>query len=146
MFVFMTTGAFGGQSQVGAGKILREYPFGIGSGKVSRLMTGPAGERRVLPLQDIACPTVVEPFEGNIPVNEGKVPPVVLRVARNTGSSTPVGAHKRRMQAAGSIQSGADFLVTVEAFVFRRPLGQIVAGGTVSRAVQRAVSLRQYPW
>lgn len=104
-----------------------------------------AGECRMLALQYITRAVVVESCHRRFPMNDRKVPAVVLGMACGTRRAGLVVADERWMQAALFLQPDTNLLVALDAFIFRRTLRQIVAARAVGRPVDGGVGTRQGP-
>ncbi len=86
---------------------------------------------------------MVEAFDRGIPVNDGKIGTIMIRVAFDARPAGPVIANQGWMQAPFLVQPLSYVAMAVEALELGRSLGGIMAVGAVLGACQLTVNARQ---
>ncbi len=99
MDVAVAAGTVLSQPEVCAGQILSRNIFSRRYRDVGGLMAFPAGNLRVLALQTVPRPFVVELVFRSVPVDQVETGAVMISMALGTGSSGFIRANQGRMQA-----------------------------------------------
>ena len=95
----------------------------------------------VLAFQGVTGPAMVKTPHRSVPVNQGKIPAVVLRMTSRARLRCFLPSHQRRMESASLIQALLDIFMTLEAFEFRRSLGHVVTFDAMGRAGKEGMRL-----
>ncbi len=106
-------------------------------------MTFLTSNLRMLSLKSVPSSVVIKFVDGPIPVDDGKVFAVVLRVTLHTH---PVGltlSYQGRMQSSLTLEPLTDVAVALNTFELGSSFRAVVAIGTVVGTVQHTVCLRK---
>ena len=135
----MTTQTVSRKTKIGTAKVFDQNTLSCRSRNVRSLVAVPAIYLRVFAFQRIPCLSVVKLPDWNIPVNQVKIPSVVVAMALDTGPLCFVRTDQGGVQAFLCRQALANIAVAVKAFELRRPYASVMAIRAVAGTVQETM-------
>jgi len=146
MLVFVTSDATGRQAEPGTIEVLRREQCPRRRRNVLRIVAGATADVQVLAVEHVARFRVIKTSWRRIPMQQGEVPAVMIRMAFDASRSRWPRARKSGVKTLVALQLVPNLAVTVDAAKGGRLGGDLMTLDAILRSVQALMGTGERSW